>query len=128
MSPAVIGQFDKIGEGVLVENKGELLVVACPVCDCRGDVEEDLEAHLRQVVLARGNVMSAPVRSYLGDHLCGFAKVGAPAHCVGLGQVVLDQTETNVVPHSIQLLVDFGIVVLKVLAYLRHYGSVGEDD
>lgn len=72
--------------------------------------------------------MLAPGRTCLSDHLCGFTKVGAPAHRVRLGQVVLDQTETNVVAHLIQLLVDLDVVILKVLAYLRNDGSVGEDD
>lgn len=128
MSPAVIGKFDKVGERVFVENEGELLVVARPVCDCRGDVEEYLESDLWHVVLAIGNVILTTVRTCLSDHLCGFTKVGAPAHRVRLGQVVLDQTETNVISHLIQLLVDFGIVILEVLAYLRNYGSVREDD
>ena len=68
------------------------------------------------------------VRTCLSDHLCGFTKVGAPAHRVGLGQVVLDQPETNVVSHLIQLLVDFGVVILEVLADLSNDGSVREND
>jgi hypothetical protein len=43
---AVIGQLDKVGEGVLVEDQRELLVVAGPVCDGRCDIQEDLEADL----------------------------------------------------------------------------------
>lgn len=72
--------------------------------------------------------MLGPVRTCLSDHLCGFTEVGTPAHRVGLGQVVLDQTETNVVSHLIQLLVDFDVVILEILAYLRNDGSVCEDD
>lgn len=46
MRTAVIRQFDKVSEGVLLEDERELLVVARPVGDGRCDVEEDLEADL----------------------------------------------------------------------------------
>lgn len=43
---AVVGQLDKVGEGVLLEDQRELLAVACPVGYGGCDVEEDLEADL----------------------------------------------------------------------------------
>lgn len=43
---AVVGQLDKVGEGVLLEDQRELLAVARPICYGRGYVEEDLEADL----------------------------------------------------------------------------------
>jgi hypothetical protein len=43
---AVVRQLDKVGQGVLVEDQGELLVVAGPVGDCGCDVQEDLETDL----------------------------------------------------------------------------------
>ena len=46
LRPAVVGQLDKVGERVLLEDQRELLVVARPVGDGRCDVQEDLEADL----------------------------------------------------------------------------------
>lgn len=43
---AVVGQLDKVGEGVLLEDQRELLAVARPVRYRRRYVEEDLEADL----------------------------------------------------------------------------------
>lgn len=43
---AVVGQLDKVGEGVLLEDERELLAVARPVRYGGCDVEEDLEADL----------------------------------------------------------------------------------
>ena len=42
----VVRQLDKVREGVLVEDEGELLVVVGPVGDLGRDVQEDLEADL----------------------------------------------------------------------------------
>lgn len=46
LSTAVVGELDKVGEGVLLEDKRELLAVAGPVRYGGGYVEEDLEADL----------------------------------------------------------------------------------
>jgi hypothetical protein len=43
---AVIRKLNEIGQGVLVEEQRELLVVRCPVGDCGSNVEEDFEADL----------------------------------------------------------------------------------
>lgn len=43
---AVVGQLDKVGEGVLLEDQRELLAVARPVRYGGRYVEEDLEADL----------------------------------------------------------------------------------
>lgn len=49
LGAAVVGKLDEIGEGVLLEDEGELLAVARPVGNGRGDVEEDLKADLFRV-------------------------------------------------------------------------------
>lgn len=46
LSAAVVGQLDKVGEGVLLEYQRELLAVARPIRDGGRYVEEDLEADL----------------------------------------------------------------------------------
>jgi hypothetical protein len=43
---SVIGEFHKVGQRVLFEDEGELFAVRRPICDCRGDVEEDFESNL----------------------------------------------------------------------------------
>ncbi len=52
LGAAVVGQLDKVGKGVLVEDERELLAVARPVGDGRDDVEEDLEADLSTVCVS----------------------------------------------------------------------------
>lgn len=47
-------------------------------------------------------------------------------HCIRLGQVVLDQPQSDVVSHPLQLLVHFDVVIFVVFAELSDYGSVGE--
>lgn len=68
------------------------------------------------------------MNAYLGYHLGRLAKVGTSLHAVGLGQVVLNQAESNVVAHPVQLLVDFHVVAIKVLAQLRNHGSICQRD
>lgn len=48
---AVVGQLDKVGEGVLLEDQRKLLAVARPVGYGGCDVEEDLEADLEATSL-----------------------------------------------------------------------------
>lgn len=48
---AVVGQLDKVGERVLLEDQRELLAVARPVRYGGCDVEEDLEADLDATLL-----------------------------------------------------------------------------
>lgn len=67
-------------------------------------------------------------RTNLGDHVCGLAEVATPPHGVGLGEVVLDQAQADVVAHIVQLLVHLHVVALVVLAQLGDDGSVGQDD
>ena len=49
LGAAVVRQLDEVRERVLLEDEGELLPVARPVGDGRGDVEEDLEADLYNI-------------------------------------------------------------------------------
>jgi hypothetical protein len=51
-----------------------------------------------------------------GNHLGGFAEVGAPSHRIGFGQIIFDEAQADIVAHSVQLLVDLDVVTLKVLA------------
>lgn len=48
-------------------------------------------------------------------HFGSFAKVGTPSHGVGLGEIIFDQTQADVVTHAVQLLVDLDVVALKIL-------------
>lgn len=64
----------------------------------------------------------------LGDHVGGLAKIAAPPHGVGLGEVVLDQAQADVIAHLVELLVDLDVVALVVLAQLGDDGAVGQGD
>lgn len=64
---------------------------------------------------------------YLGNHLGNFAEVGTGWH-TRLGQKVFNQSYANVVAHSIQLLVDIGVVVLVIFAQLRNNRAICEGD
>lgn len=61
---AVVGQLDKVGEGVLLKDQRELLAVARPVCYGGCDVEEDLEADLEATSLLARAQPSFPTRSF----------------------------------------------------------------
>lgn len=54
--------------------------------------------------------------SYPRDHVCRLAEVGTALHGIRFGEVVLDQSQANVVPHLVQLLIYFRIVAIKVSA------------
>lgn len=140
----IVGQLDKVGEGVLLKDQRELLAIARPICYGGCDVEEDLEADLEAILLlARARPLFPTFDShqetkllagqhlggaYLGDHLGRLPEVCAALHRVGLGQVVLDQPQPDVVTHLVQLLVDLHVVTVKVLAQLGDNGAVGEHD
>lgn len=71
-------------------------------------------------------VYGIPQAAHLGDHLGRLAKVSASLHRVGLGKVVFNEPEADVVAHLIELLVDLDIVAIKVLAQLGHDCAVGQ--
>ena len=70
--------------------------------------------------------MGACFATDTGNHVGGFAEIGASLHGVGLGEVVLYEAEADVVAHLVELLVHFGVVAVKVLAELGDDGAVRE--
>ena len=52
----------------------------------------------------------------LSNHLCRFSKIRAPPHSIRLGQIILNQPQSDVVAHLVQLLVDFYVIALVVFA------------
>lgn len=95
-----------------------MLSITRPVGYGRCDIEEDLEANLRlgarSADVALSNAFAGP-RHHLRYHFSRLLEVGTSSG-VGLREEVLDQTESDVVAHSIKLPVDFGVVALVVLA------------
>ena len=71
---------------------------------------------------APGN--NSRVSTHPCNHVGRLAKVGTPLHGIGLGQVILNEAQADVIPHLVQLLVDLGIVAVKVLAELSDNRTV----
>jgi hypothetical protein len=55
--------------------------------------------------------------TYLGDHFCGLFEIAAPT-CIRLGEEVLNQAQSDIVAHPIQLSVDLDIFAIVVIAQL----------
>lgn len=64
------------------------------------------------------------MRTYTSNHLGRLAKVGASLHGIGLGKVVLNEPQPNIVAHLVELLIDLDIVALVIFAELCDDGSV----
>lgn len=64
------------------------------------------------------------MRTYTSNHLGCLAEVGASLHGIGLGKVVLNEPQPNIVAHLVELLVDLDIIALVVFAELCDDGSV----
>lgn len=84
LGSAVVGQFDKVGEGILIEDQRELLAVARPVCYGGGDVEEDFEADLEVLVRVEGNSKGE------GELAPTFAIISAVSRKLEHRRIVLD--------------------------------------
>lgn len=54
--------------------------------------------------------------AYPCNHFCCFTEVGASLHSVGLGQIILDQTKTNIVTHLVKLFIHLHVVALIIFA------------
>ena len=64
----------------------------------------------------------------LGDDVGGLAKASAPPHGIGFSEVILDQTQADIITHLVELLVNLDIVALVILRQLGDDGSVGQGD
>lgn len=98
-----VGQLDKLGQRVALQDQRELVTGGAPVGDGRVYAQVHLERHL--------------------DFVRRVSKVVAPAHVCSC-QEVLDESESYVVSHSVQLLVDL-LVTLVILQHLGYQGAIG---
>lgn len=63
LGASVVGQFDKIGKGVLLKDERKLLAVTRPIRDRGCYIEEDLEADLPAIIwLANSRGLFSPTR------------------------------------------------------------------
>lgn len=92
-----------------------MLVVARPVRNGWGDVEEDFEADLYCISAAELSIHLRLDKGYLGDHLGHLSKVGASRRA-RLCKEVFNQPYSDIIPHALQLLVDVWVVVFVVFA------------
>lgn len=46
LRPSIVWELDEVRQGVFFEDEGKLLVITCPVCNSRRDVQEDFETNL----------------------------------------------------------------------------------
>jgi hypothetical protein len=119
MRTAIIGKFDEVRQWILLKYQRELLAVTRPVCDRRSDVQEDLEANLdsSRFLSVQSTTESARQSShlYLRDDFSRFPEVATSGQ-IGLGEEVVNQAQTNVISHLVQLLVDLGIRIIEVSA------------
>jgi hypothetical protein len=125
---AIVGKLHEIGKGIVVDNQGELVVVARPVGNLWCDVQEYLESNLSKQGQRRIHPLVTGPDAYLRYHVGCFAEVGATLHGIRLGKIILNQPQANVIAHLIQLPVDLGIVVLVVFAQLCDDGAIGQGD
>lgn len=65
---------------------------------------------------------------YTRNHLGRLAEVGASLHGVGLGEVVFDQSQSDVVTHFVELFVHLRIIAFVVFAELCDNSSVRQGD
>lgn len=64
----------------------------------------------------------------LRNHICRFPEIGTPIHGIRFREVVLDQSQPNVVTHLVELFVDLDVIALVIFAQLRNDRAVGEGD
>ena len=67
------------------------------------------------------------MNAYFRYRLRSFPQIGTSLR-PRLGEEILDKAHADVVPHLIQMLVDFYIVAIKVGAKLGHHRAIGQGD
>jgi len=73
--------------------------------------------------MIRNLQFALPRAAYLRDRFCSIPEVATSSR-IRLRQKVLNQPHSDIVPHLVELFIDFNVVMIEIVAQLRDNGAI----